>query len=58
MRTTLQRNLTNELQQRLPLASQPQVRNLAPLTQALVYSRDCYLANLALELPIVGQRDS
>lgn len=58
MRTTLQRNLTNELQRRLPLASKPQVRNLALLTQALVYSKDCHLANLALELPIAGQRDS
>lgn len=58
MRKTLQRNLTSELQRRLPAASKPQVRNLALLTQALVYSPDCHLGNLALELPIAGQRDS
>lgn len=58
MRKTLQRNLTTELQRRLTAASRPQVRNLALLTQALVYSSNCHLANLALELPIAGQRDS
>lgn len=58
MRKTLQRNLTSELQRRLPAASKPQVQNLALLTQALVYSPDCHLTNLALELPIAGQRDS
>lgn len=54
MRKTLQCNLTKELQRRLPLASKPQVQNLALLTQALVYSKDCHLANLALELPLAG----
>ncbi|MCD4738158.1 MAG: hypothetical protein K8R89_02725 [Anaerolineae bacterium] len=58
MRKTLQRNLTSELQRRLPAASKPQVRNLALLTPALVYSSDCHLGNLALELLIAGQRDS
>ena len=58
MRTTVQRNLTAELQRRLPLASKPQVQNLALLTHAMVYSQDCHLANLALALPLTGQRDS
>lgn len=58
MRDQLYRNLTTELKRRLPGASQPQVRNLALLTQALVFSPDCHLANLALELPLVGQRDN
>jgi hypothetical protein len=58
MYETLNRNLTRELQRRLTTASKPQVRNLALLTQALVYSRNCHLANLALELPVDGQRDS
>ena len=58
MRYQLYRKLTNELQRRLPGASQPQVRNQALLTQALVFSEDCHLANLALQLPIDGQRES
>jgi hypothetical protein len=58
MREQLYRNLKTELRQRLPAASKPQVRNLALLTQALVFSENCRLANLALELPIDGLRDS
>lgn len=58
MRYQLYRNLTTELQRRLPGASKPQVRNLALLAQALVFSPDCHVSNLALELPIEGQRDS
>ena len=58
MRYQLYRNLTTELQRRLPKASKPQVRNLALLTQALVFSPDCHVSNLALELPLEGQRDS
>ena len=54
----LYRNLTTELQRQLPAASKPQVRNLALLTQALTLSKDCHLSNLALELPIDGQRES
>ena len=38
--------------------SQPQLRNLALLCQALAFSRDCHLANLALALPLPGQRSS
>lgn len=57
MRKQLYRNLTIELQRRLPAASKPQVQNLALLTQALVFSEDCHLPNLALQLPIDGQRD-
>ena len=48
MREYLYRNLTNELRQRLPAANKPQVRNLALLTQALVFSENCHLPNLAL----------
>lgn len=58
MRQQLYRNLTTELQRRLPGASKPQVRNLALLTQALVFSPDCHIPNLALELPIEGLRES
>lgn len=58
MFATLYHNLTRELQHCLPAASKPQVKNLALLTQALVFSPDCHLANLALRLPIPGQRES
>ena len=58
MRAQLYRNLAIELQRRLPAASKPQVSNLALLTQALVFSPDCHLNNLALELPIAGRRES
>jgi hypothetical protein len=58
MREQLYRNLTTELKRRLPGASKPQVQNLALLTQALVFSPDCHLSNLALEMPLAGQRDS
>ncbi len=58
MRKQLYRKLTVELQRRLPAASKPQVQNLALLTQALVFSEDCHLPNLALQLPISGQRES
>lgn len=58
MREQLYRNLTTELQRQLPAASKPQVRNLALLTQAMVFSKNCRLPNLALELPVDGQRES
>jgi hypothetical protein len=58
MREQLYSNLTSELKRRLPAASKPQVQNLALLTQALVFSQNCHLPNLALELPIAGQRES
>ncbi|RME42871.1 MAG: hypothetical protein D6796_13830 [Caldilineae bacterium] len=58
MREQLHRNLTDELQRRLSAATRPQVRNLALLTQALVFSENCHLPNLALQLPIEGRRDS
>lgn len=58
MREQLYCNLTTELKRRLPLASKPQVQNLALLTQALVFSRDCHLPNLTLESPLTGQRES
>jgi hypothetical protein len=57
MRKQLYRNLTTKLQRHLPAASKHQVRNLALLTQALVFSEDCHLPNLALQLPVAGQRD-
>jgi hypothetical protein len=58
MRKQLYRRLTIALQRQLPAASKPQVRNQALLTQALVFSEDCHLPNLALQLPIPGRRDS
>lgn len=58
MREQLYCNLTTELKRRLPAASKPQVHNLALLTQALVFSEDCHLPNVALELPLAGQRDN
>ena len=56
MRKQLYRTLTAKLRRQLPASSKPQVENLALLTQALVFSPDCHLANLALQLPIAGQR--
>lgn len=58
MREKLYCNLTTELQRRLPAASEASVKNLALLTQALVFSPDCHLSNLAIELPIEGHHDS
>ncbi|MBS1249614.1 MAG: hypothetical protein MAG431_01194 [Chloroflexi bacterium] len=58
MRKQLYRTLTAELERQLPGSSKPQVQNLALLTQALVFSPDCHLSNLALELPIPGQREN
>ena len=58
MREQLYRKLTTELHRRLPAASKPQVQNLALLTQSLVFSENCHLSNLALQLPIDGRRDS
>lgn len=58
MREQLYKTLTTQLQSRLTGASQAQVRNLALLTQALVFSENCHLSNLALELPIAGQREN
>lgn len=58
MREQLYRKLAAELQRGLPASSVPQVRNLALLTQALVFSPDCHLSNLALELPVQGRRES
>lgn len=58
MREQLYRELTKELQRQLSSASKPQVSNLALLTQALVFSPDCHLSNLALELPVDGRRES
>ena len=43
MRRQLYHELTTELGRRLPAASKPQVRNLALLTQALVFSEDCVI---------------
>lgn len=58
MHKRLYHELTTELQGRLPGASKPQVKNLALLTQALVFSEDCHLPKLALQLPVSGQRDN
>lgn len=58
MRKQLYRRLTTELQHRLPQASVPQVNNLALLTQALVFSPNCHLSNLALEFPVTARRES
>jgi hypothetical protein len=38
--------------------SQPQLYNLALLCQALAFGRDCHLANLALEVPLLERRAS
>ena len=58
MRKQLYRTLTAKLQKRLSASSEPQVRNLALLTQALAFSPDCHLSNLALQLPVTGQREN
>jgi hypothetical protein len=39
-------------------ASRPQLENLALLCQALAYSPDCHLANLALHVPLAARRAS
>lgn len=57
MRQQVYRTLTAKLQRRLRASSQAQVRNLALLSQGLVFSRDCHLSNVALEMPIEGQRE-
>lgn len=56
MRQQLYRTLTDKLQRRLPGSSKPRTRNIALLTQALVFSEDCHQANLALQFPVAGQR--
>lgn len=56
MRKQLYRTLTAKLQRRLLSSSKSQVENLALLTQALVFSPDCHLSNLGLQLPVPGQR--
>jgi hypothetical protein len=58
MQKQLYRRLTTELQKRLPNASIPQVKNLALLTQTLVFSPNCHLNNLALAAPLEGRRES
>ena len=58
MRKQLYHTLTAKLQRQLPASSKSQVENLALLTQALVFSPDCHLSNLALQLPIPGQREN
>jgi len=54
----LHSRLTIELRKRLPVASVPQVRNLALVTHALAYSPNCHLATLATPMPIPGQREN
>lgn len=58
MREQLYSKLTTELQRQLPGSTKPQTKNLALLTQALVFSPNCHVNNLALELPIAGRQDS
>jgi hypothetical protein len=58
MHKRLYRTLTATLQRKLPASSQPQVKNLALLTQALVFSPNCHLPTLALHLPVTAQRDN
>lgn len=57
MRKQVYRTLTAKLQRRLRASNEAQVRNLALLSQALVFSRNCHLTNLALEMPIEGERE-
>lgn len=56
MRKELYRRLTKELQRRLVGGRQAQIKNQALLTQALVFSDNCHLTNLALQLPIAADR--
>lgn len=58
MHKQLYRTLTAKLQRGLRGSNKWQVKNLALLTQALVYSPDCHLSNLALQLPVPGQREN
>jgi len=54
----LYRTLTTRLSRQLPAARITQVRNLALVTQALVFGSDCHLATLANLFPIPGQREN
>lgn len=54
----LQRELKQNLQGIAPRMAQPDVTNLALWSQALALSPDCRLANLALEMPVAGERES
>lgn len=57
-RKQLYKALTTELQSGLPNGSKPQIRNLALLTQALVFSPNCHMSNLVLEYPVEGRQES
>lgn len=54
----LHRKLKQELQCIAPRMGQPQMTNLALWSQALALSPDCHLANLALEMPVAGEREN
>ena len=54
----LQRNLVQYLQETGMNLSKPQLTNLALWCQGLATSPDCHLTNVALGLPIPGQRTS
>ena len=57
-----QKQVYQQLRQKLGTyldkANRWQIDNLALMTQGLVFSPNCHLNNLALHLPIVGQRDN
>jgi hypothetical protein len=50
--------LHQTLSQHLNKANRWQIDNQALMTQALAFSPDCHLANLALYLPVEGQREN
>ena len=57
-----QKQVYQQLRQKLGMyldkANRWQIDNLALMTQALVFSPNCHLNNLALHLPIAGQREN
>lgn len=54
----LHEKLKQELGEIAPRMGEVQLTNLALWSQALALSCDCHLANLALEMPVTGERES
>jgi hypothetical protein len=54
----LHRNLLDHFHQMNVIAGKPQMENLAYLCQALAFSPNSHLANLALNVPVEAQRES
>ena len=58
MQEELYIRLVKELENQLPWSSKAQTKNLALLTQGLVFGRKCSIGNLVSEYPLEGRRES